>query len=357
MYPLLTKHIYKSVIILLFLASRIAIAGTPQTIFFTEINNQNCNSAIPLIAVSTSGLPITFTFVQGKGKLTNNNLFTPYTPGKYVIKASQRGNANFDSAISITHEFLVTSNRQAEASNIVLSIKAPLCFGNAGDISVTSISGLSYKWILNNGSTNLEANLHINTIVSSLDCSGIISVIDGNCEILNLSLNLKVNTKTNVSFSVPDSVISGDTISLISIPPGGIFKGPGMIDSLFFSPTVLQKTTDTITYRYENIKGCISETQRIIAVYPKPIIAEIKPKVYEYITPNGDLKNDFFFIENIQMFPNNELIIFNGWGNELHREKGYINTWSPELVKGIYYYDFKVIDTGKRYTGHFYVSP
>jgi len=62
------------------------------------------------------------------------------------------------------------------------------------------------------------------------------------------------------------------------------------------------------------------------------------------ITPNNDGKNDFFFIENIEYYPDNKVIIYNRWGKELFNQKGYDNrevVWpqpGANLTPGTYYY-------------------
>jgi gliding motility-associated-like protein len=69
------------------------------------------------------------------------------------------------------------------------------------------------------------------------------------------------------------------------------------------------------------------------------------------ITPNGDDKNEAFSIpclSQIGKYPNNELIIFNQWGDEVFRQKPYGNSWAgtfdgEELPDGTYFY---VLDLG-----------
>ena len=48
-------------------------------------------------------------------------------------------------------------------------------------------------------------------------------------------------------------------------------------------------------------------------------------KFYTGITPNGDNKNDLWIIENIEMFPENTVQIFNRWGQEVWYGKNYDN--------------------------------
>lgn len=72
---------------------------------------------------------------------------------------------------------------------------------------------------------------------------------------------------------------------------------------------------------------------------------------YTAISPNGDGKNDYFFIDCKKKgcsdvlevcFPENEIVIFNRWGNVVFKDKPYKNDWDAQgLPAGVYYYQFR----------------
>ena len=73
-------------------------------------------------------------------------------------------------------------------------------------------------------------------------------------------------------------------------------------------------------------------------------------KVYSGITPNGDGSNDFWIIDNIERLGDNEVSIFNRWGNEIWNAKNYDNeeiVWEGknkngnELPDATYFYIIK----------------
>jgi gliding motility-associated-like protein len=70
--------------------------------------------------------------------------------------------------------------------------------------------------------------------------------------------------------------------------------------------------------------------------------------VYDVITPNGDGLNDKWVVNNIDQYPNNELIIYNRWGQAVYTVKPYKNTWTgttddgKELPAAAYYYLIKL---------------
>lgn len=71
----------------------------------------------------------------------------------------------------------------------------------------------------------------------------------------------------------------------------------------------------------------------------------------DIITPNGDGKNDKFIIKNItlKVNSNNELVIFDRWGNTVFTEVGYQNNWDGNgLSPGTYFYVLKINTGGKQ---------
>jgi gliding motility-associated-like protein len=70
------------------------------------------------------------------------------------------------------------------------------------------------------------------------------------------------------------------------------------------------------------------------------------------ITPNQDGFNDTFEIENIRLYPQNRLVIFNRYGKSLHDETGYQGKWDAgDLSSGIYYFILIVPEKSKEYKG------
>jgi gliding motility-associated-like protein len=89
------------------------------------------------------------------------------------------------------------------------------------------------------------------------------------------------------------------------------------------------------------------------------------PNVYNILTPNGDGINDVLIIGDIYQYPENELYIYNRWGDEMAKFKNYNNTtvvWDCRRTKdnkivpsGVYYYILRVSHPDKIYKGWIYV--
>ncbi len=72
-------------------------------------------------------------------------------------------------------------------------------------------------------------------------------------------------------------------------------------------------------------------------------------KVLNLISPNGDGKNEFLFIENIDAYPECQVVIYDRWGTKVFEQAGYDNrdkvfrgnnnvTKKAELTEGTFYY-------------------
>lgn len=66
-------------------------------------------------------------------------------------------------------------------------------------------------------------------------------------------------------------------------------------------------------------------------------------RIPNVFTPNGDGKNDTFFIEHLESFESNEVTIINRWGSTVYQSNHYVNDWTaPGLADGTYFYVVKV---------------
>ena len=78
--------------------------------------------------------------------------------------------------------------------------------------------------------------------------------------------------------------------------------------------------------------------------------------IYDAFSPNGDMRNDFWNIGNIEQFPDCKVKIINSWGNEVFRSDGYSEPWDGkykgrDLPSGTYYYFIDLGDGSEVMTG------
>lgn len=72
---------------------------------------------------------------------------------------------------------------------------------------------------------------------------------------------------------------------------------------------------------------------------------------FNAFSPDGDGKNDTWEIKNLDLYPDNDLSVFNRWGDEVFKMKGYSSAkaWDgANLNPGTYYYVLNVDVDGER---------
>ncbi|WP_161594377.1 gliding motility-associated C-terminal domain-containing protein [Flagellimonas alvinocaridis] len=90
--------------------------------------------------------------------------------------------------------------------------------------------------------------------------------------------------------------------------------------------------------------------------------------VYNEFSPNGDGVNDFFKIDCISRYPQNELQVYNRWGNIVYQKRSYNNDWDgtpngraivqkeDQLPVGTYYYILDLGDGSEPQTDWLYIN-
>ncbi|WP_406683381.1 gliding motility-associated C-terminal domain-containing protein [Seonamhaeicola sp. MEBiC1930] len=89
--------------------------------------------------------------------------------------------------------------------------------------------------------------------------------------------------------------------------------------------------------------------------------------IYNEFSPNGNGVNEVFYIDCINNYPNNNLKIYNRWGNLVYTKEGYDNTFdgisngrsvlnkNEKLPVGTYYYVLDLGDGSKQKAGWLYI--
>ncbi len=157
-----------------------------------------------------------------------------------------------------------------------------------------------------------------------------------------------------------DPIGLGLNVSITDYPKNGsvIINEDGTIT---YTPTENYIGYDTLTYSICD-KGIPSKCAIAeVIILTQSIREDIE--IYNLVTPDGDGKNDYWHINGIEEFPDNEIIIFNRWGTKVREFVGYNNTdkrWDGKNEKnefmpdGVYFYIIKIKEL-KNYSGWVYV--
>jgi len=156
---------------------------------------------------------------------------------------------------------------------------------------------------------------------------------------------IRTAASTNPSISkgfTSDLSVSGDNIIKYQ------WTASTSLNSLTISnPTAKPLKTTTYQLMVSNKSGATS-----VVYITVEVVDDFNIVANNVITPNGDGVNDTWKIENIESYPDNELIIIDKAGRIIYQQKGYANTWDGRLngatlTEGVYYYVLK-LSNGQR---------
>jgi gliding motility-associated-like protein len=113
----------------------------------------------------------------------------------------------------------------------------------------------------------------------------------------------------------------------------------GLSDPSVNNPLAYPEVSTIYHLTVEDSKGCLDYDSLYILVRDKPLSNIFIPNV---ITPNGDGYNDFWFIRDLQRYPDNDVRIINRWGDQVLYQAPYqqnwAGTWNGEPLPGATYY-------------------
>ena len=96
----------------------------------------------------------------------------------------------------------------------------------------------------------------------------------------------------------------------------------------------------SVTYRVTVTDLCGNTSFDEVVV---PLRKDCDVIVPNIITPNGDGENQFLVFENLELFPNPKLAVFNRWGKKVFESDNYQNNWAPvDLNSGVYFFTLEL---------------
>ncbi|MDZ7878686.1 MAG: gliding motility-associated C-terminal domain-containing protein [Saprospiraceae bacterium] len=227
----------------------------------------------------------------------------------------------------------------------ISNIVGTKCTGDkTGSIKLAIVSGAgtkTFRW--SNGATsqdltNVAAGRYS---VTATDGNGCTVVIDTAISQPNGALTVRDSIKKEECFGYADGFIaltlSGGT------KPYAVKWSNGETTA---------KISDLAAKRYtvsiSDSNSCKIDTAFTVDLRCKQDSSRKTGFLYDVITPNGDGLNDTWEVNKIFDYPNNQLIIYNRWGQAVYTVKPYKNTWDgttdegKELPAGAYYYLIKL---------------
>ncbi len=170
--------------------------------------------------------------------------------------------------------------------------------------------------------------------------------LTGSCIVFSQELVSFVATPTTPVLSNDTTYCLTSTfVSMTATNTGGTtswYSDLGMTNLLGTGTNLLPSNTlgTTTYYVSENLQGCQSPMDSVV-VTVKDCYEFTAPSAF---TPDGDGVNDSWLISELSIrYPNNNVTIFNRWGQVLYNSDGYLIPWdgrfdNKDLPVGSYYY-------------------
>lgn len=289
--------------------------------------------------IATGGTPpYTYIWTPATG-LSNSSVAHPtVTTGTQITYTLEVRDAN-DSIGKDVVTIFISNLKQYTAGK-----DTSYCLGKASNIvlgkSINSgATGTTFTWspayaLDNPNAPNPVANPSVSTTYS-------LTVSKDGCTATS-SVNVNISM-FNVNLAFHDTTINeGQTITLIANSSALTYTwypwNPTWKYGTTNHPDVSPINSTTFYCFASDANGCLGfDTVRVNVIPGDDLI------FYSAFTPNADGDNDFFFIGNIQKYPDNVLKIYNRYGQVIYTSAGYNNDWNGEyqgnkLPTGTYFY-------------------
>ncbi|MDQ3052166.1 MAG: gliding motility-associated C-terminal domain-containing protein [Bacteroidota bacterium] len=261
----------------------------------------------------------------------------------------------------------VTDDNGCTASQSFTLTQPPLLVSNAGPNKV--ICGLNSDtlnadvptfgtgtWIVVSGSGTFANPNQPNTIVTNLTNGVNVFqwvVTDGICSAFS-QVVISFSTQINAIAGVNKEVCENSALLTATAPQFGY--GYWQIVN---SQATINDTSDAVTavtglnfganvFRWFVLNGTCIDSADVTIFLNDPDDCFEELELPTGFTPNGDGKNDYFFVKGLDDYPENSIVVFNRWGNKVYEKGGYTNDWNgtnnsgDPLPDGTYFVIFKV---------------
>ncbi|MDD3860178.1 MAG: HYR domain-containing protein [Bacteroidales bacterium] len=292
-----------------------------------------CEAGIVGIELNANGgLGTPMFSIDGGQSWTESSSFTNLVNGTTLSLIATDANGCLTGIVNVPVESLNTLNASAE----VVSENA--CYGVAdAAIQINIVGGVAPYTFTVNGTdvhysdliASLNAGDYVIQIRDANECPAVTEISIESSEEIEIDLVSKTNADCN-----------GNSDGTAEIDVSGGF---GEFDYNWTNGSTGRIVADlnagTHTVTVTDLRGCEVTYDVII----ESDVIGVELVMNTVFTPNNDGINDHFVISNLEMYPENELVVINRWGNEVYSKKSYDNSWDgSNLTEGTYFYVLKV---------------
>lgn len=323
-------------------AAIITIYPKPNASFLSD--TVCANSPIHFINTSTivNGFLTlnTWDFGDGESAVLGSPTHTYTTTGNFPVTLVAMSNFGCLDTVVINAGVNPLPNALITSSNGTI-----FCSEDSTELMAVFNPAYHYAWTT--GDSTISTMVNTTSTVT-------LTVTDTVTGCVNSSMISITENPSPTAYAGMDTTINlGENIQLFGSGGGTYMWSPGasLNDSTSSSPIASPLETTVYILTVTSPNGC-SDTDSVEVTVEETISLMIT----NLITPNEDGFNDTWYIENIQMFPNNKVDVFNRQGQVVFSMDSYDNTWGGTyngslLPDGTYYYVLQFPDTGQALKG------
>jgi gliding motility-associated-like protein len=318
-------------------AVNIAVVQIPTVTAFVNSTEVCSNSSITLSG--NFGTAVSYTWSGSGINTTNENVSNPQfnlpVAGTYTYNLIGSNSGCLSSSASV----VVTVIAAPSSSLQVASIQ--LCQGNTVSVNIANPQvGVLYTWSIGTFSANGSAYIVPSSVTNasgsySLFANALlVTTSNVTCQTTSIG-NILVNSLPLVSVTSPSiNTCQGENLTLDVQSQSGLIYTWMRADSISyvgsFYPLNDVKTSQSGIYTVTAVdgNGCASSDTLSL------LVEDCEINIPQLLSPNGDGKNDYLIIRNIDLYPNHRVQIYNRWGNVVFDRQGYNNDWQGKNETG-----------------------
>jgi len=340
--------------------SNVITITQPNALSITLVNQTNVlinGQSTGAIDISIFGGTPTYTYQWSKTgdpsfsettqDLTNINV------GEYTVIVSDSNSiSSSGSGCIASQSFTITEASVLNISTVITNTLS--CFGDTdGQITATASGGsppFSYSWFEINAGTPTNLGVTTNVINGLVAGEYQVVVNDNNGATVNDIIILTEPSALTFSASSANNVLcfngsdGSASVTVSGGTPGYTYNWNDANGTT--TAQVDELTPGTYDLLVVDNNSCIVNASYSILTEGDCV------DVRKIISPNGDGDNDEFIILCAYEFIENELQVFNRWGQLVYNRAGYDNSWNgvtndgDQAAEGGYFYVFRYTDPG-----------
>ncbi|MEY3843992.1 MAG: hypothetical protein RL293_414 [Bacteroidota bacterium] len=236
------------------------------------------------------------------------------------------------------------------ATEPVLIYDSVLCAGEAISILNSSCltGGTSYYFGNATGNGNIiESIPNVTDTILQVNYSAYAEI--GGCVSDTQQISVRIYPNPNAQMNIqPNPVVVTNTFTVqdaSTIPVGNILSWNWTLADSSFSQSYPFSGSYAVPGLYPLCLTIVDEHSCTDSICTNVIVVPAEITNINVITSDGDGINDRLAFQYLSFYPENELFIFNRWGQLLYSAKNYDNSWNgSEYEEGTYFYVLKIYE-------------